>query len=63
MGKVTDLGMAKPDDPIFTGGYELFSRPEPRRPPAVESRAAPARAPTADKPDRPRRRGQAAGKG
>jgi hypothetical protein len=29
MGKTKDLGMAKPDDPLFTGGYELFSRPEP----------------------------------
>ena len=24
MGTVTDLGMAKKDDPLFTGGYELF---------------------------------------
>lgn len=63
MGKVTNLGMAKPDDPIFTGGYELFSRPEPRRPPAVESRSAPAKARAADKPRSPRRRAPAAGQG
>jgi hypothetical protein len=54
MGKTIDLGMAKKDDPLFTGGYELFSRPEPRRPLAVDP--APARAPAAGKAVRRRRR-------
>jgi hypothetical protein len=63
MGKTIDLGMAKKDDPLFTGGCELFSRPEPRPPPAVDPAPAPERAPAADKPRRPKRRAPAAGKG
>ena len=51
MGKVTNLGIAQTDDPLFTGGYELFSRPEPRRPPAVDPAPAPARAPAAGNAD------------
>ena len=42
MGKTTDLGLAKPDDPMFTGGYELFSRPEPTKPRPAEPAPTPA---------------------
>jgi hypothetical protein len=56
MGKFKDMGMAKPDDPLFTGGYEFFSRPEPTKPPAVDPAPAPARGSAAGKAVRRRRR-------
>jgi len=42
MGKCKDMGMAKPDDPLFSGGYELFSRPEPTKPRPAEPASTPA---------------------
>lgn len=31
MGKLTYKGLVPPDDPMFSGGYEMFSRPESSR--------------------------------
>ncbi len=50
MAKVTDLGLAKPDDPLFTGSYEMFS-PHAFRPSSTTSApgtdgATPATSPT-----------------
>ena len=31
MGKATYKGLVPPDDPMFSGGFEMFSRPESSR--------------------------------
>lgn len=46
MAKIIDLGLKKPDDPIFTEGIRIISIRKPTSPPSSAAPSEPATTPT-----------------